>query len=224
MKRWIMIVFASLMLLFAGKQTEAQVPGAGLVTGLIKRVIVAMDLKVKQMQNKVIGLQNKQKELENKLSLGKLNEITGWLDEEKELYRSYYDELARVKSILSDYKMVRRTISLQVQLIGEYKRAWALFSQDRHFQPAELHYMGNIYNGILRESVKNLDELVLAITNAQTSMNDGERLRLISHVAGALQTNLDHLRQFNGQNAALSYNRSRNSAERQQVQRLYGLR
>lgn len=216
----------SIVLLFLTfhRTASAQVPGVSLVTGVVKKVIVALDLKVQQMQNKVIALQNAQQQLENDLSLGKLNEISGWLGQEKELYRSYYDELSRVKSVISDYQVVRRTINQQVQLVTEYKSAWSLFSNDRHFSPSELQYMSNIYNGILGESIKNLDELMLAVSDAQTSMDDGERLRLISHAAGALQSNLDHLRQFNGLNAGLSYNRSRDAADRQQVKQLYGLR
>jgi hypothetical protein len=209
--------------LFSNK-AEAQVPGVSLVTGLIKKVIVAMDLKVQQMQNKVIGLQNAQKKLENDLSFGKLNEITDWLGQEKELYSSYYEELAKVKSVIADYEMVRRTIKQQIQLVGEYKRAWSLFSNDRHFSARELDYMRRVYSGIIKESLRNLDELTLVVANAKTQMDDGERLDLISRSSNALQTNLDHLRQFNGENAALSYQRSKNDMEREQIQNIYGLK
>jgi hypothetical protein len=211
------------ILLAAGRRSEAQVPGVGLATGAIKKVIVALDLKVQQMQNKVIALQNAQKQLENELSLDKLNDISGWLGREKELYQSYYQELAKVKDLISDYGLVRRTIRRQVQLAGEYKRAWTLFSHDRHFNGDELRYMETIYSGILGESLKNLDELLIAVTGTQTSMDDGERLWLIVRASGALQRNLDHLRRFNSQNAALSYSRSADEEERKQVKQLYGI-
>jgi len=224
MKRTVFTLGFIVSLLLCAQNSDAQIPGVGLVTGVIKKVIVALDLKVQQMQNKTLALQNAQKELENRLSLGKLGEINGWLGQEKELYQSYYRELAKVKAAVSDYRTVRKTISQQLQLVGEYKMAWSLFRNDQHFSPAELQYMSNIYGGILQESLKNLDELLLAITDAQTQMDDGERLQLISHASGGLQTNLDHLRQFNGQNAGLSYSRSRDAADREQVRKLYGLK
>jgi hypothetical protein len=223
MKKTALLLGVILALLQVPGASQAQIPGVSLFTGAIKKVIVALDLKVQRMQNEVIALQNAQKQLENNLSSGKLNEITGWLGQEKELYQSYYQELTRVKAVVSDFELVRKTISQQVQLVGEYKRAWALFSNDRHFKAAELRYMAGIYNGILQESVRNLDELMLVITNAQMRMNDGERLRMISKVAGAIQENLNSLRQFNGQNAALSYHRSRSDAERLQTGKLYGV-
>jgi hypothetical protein len=223
MRKMMIICNVVLALSCACGAANAQIPGVGLVTGLLKKVIVAMDLKVQQMQNKVIALQNTQKQLENQLSLGKLRDISDWLGQEKELYRSYYEELSRVKALLSDYAVVRRTIRQQIQLVGEYKRAWSLFSNDRHFNAAELQYMANIYNGILGESIRDLDELMLAVTAARTRMNDGERLKLISQASGALQTNLDHLRQFNGQNAALSYSRANGDRDKAQVRELYGI-
>jgi hypothetical protein len=223
MRKLLMICTIALALSGACESVSAQIPGAGLVTGLLKKVIVAMDLKVQQMQNKVIALQNTQKQLENQLSLGKLRDISDWLGQEKELYRSYYEELSRVKALLSDYAVVRRTIRQQIQLVGEYKRAWSLFANDRHFNAAELQYMSNIYNGILGESIRNLDELMLAVTAARTRMNDGERLKLISHASGALQSNLDHLRQFNGQNAALSYSRASGDRDKAQIRKLYSI-
>lgn len=223
MKKLFMICSVVFAMSGACEFASAQVPGAGVVTGLLKKVIVAMDLKVQQMQNKVIAMQNAQKQLENELSLGKLRDISDWLGQEKELYSSYYEELSRVKALVSDYAVVRRTISQQIQLVGEYKRAWSLFSNDRHFNAAELQYMSNIYDGILGDSIKNLDELMLAVTGARTRMDDGERLKLISHASAALQTNLDHLRQFNGQNAALSYSRVKGDQEKAQVRKLYSI-
>ena len=119
MKRAIFTLGFMLSLLLCAQNGHAQIPGVGLVTGVIKKVIVALDLKVQQMQNKTLALQNAQKELENSLSLGKLGEINGWLGQEKELYQSYYRELAKVKAAVSDYQTVRRTISQQLQLVGE---------------------------------------------------------------------------------------------------------
>lgn len=202
---------------------QAQVPIIGLFTAAIKKAITAIDISVQKMQNKTLALQNAQRQLENSLSLGKLNDISGWLNKERDLYRGYYLELAQVKPILSDYSEVRQIISRQKQLLDEYRNARALFQRDKHFSADELSYMDNVYRGILHKSIRNLDDVLLTLSSFSTQMDDAERLQRIHLASAGMQTNLDHLRQFNRQNAALSLTRSRDEQEKLAVKRLYGL-
>jgi hypothetical protein len=202
---------------------KAQVPIVSLITSAIKKVITALDLKVQQLQNQTIALQNAEANLENNLHLNSLNDISGWLNKEKNLYQDYYQDLAKVKVIISDYDEVHKLVSQQVQLISEYKSAYALFQRDAHFSSGELNQMSNIYNGLLQESVRNLDEVLLAINSFQTQMTDGERLATIHHAGAGLQKNLNDLRQFNNTNVRLSLDRSKDEQDRLQVQQLYGI-
>lgn len=204
-------------------RAQAQIPGVSLVTGIIKKVIVAIDLKVQQLQNQTIALQNAEQNLENELHLSSLNNISGWLGKEKDLYDQYYQELATVRTVIAGYDEVREVISRQKELVSEYQQASSLFSRDKHFSAQEIRYMGTIYDGILQESLANLDELTTAVTSVATKMSDGERLERIAKAARSMQTNLDHLRQFNRQNVALSLMRSRDEQDRQQVSNLYGV-
>jgi len=220
----ILIVLAAVLLLsISHERTQAQIPGVSLVTGVIKKVIVAIDLKVQRLQNQTIALQNAEQRLENSLHLSSLKNISGWLGKEKELYSSYYQELNQVRGLIAKYDEVKSIISKQKQLVMEYQQASSLFSRDAHFSSGELQYMGNIYNGILQESLKNLDQLVLAVSSLSTQMDDAERLVRIGEAAKAMQTNLDHLRQFNRQNASLSLMRAKDAQDRQHVKQLYGI-
>jgi hypothetical protein len=200
--------FACLFFLLTGTAAKAQIPGVSIVTGVIKKVIVAIDLKVQQLQNQTIALQNAEQQLENSLHLSSLNNISGWLGKEKDLYASYYQELNKVRGLIADYDEVKSVISKQKQLVKEYQQASSLFNHDAHFSPTELKYMGNIYNGILQESLQ---------------MDDAERLQRIGQAARSMQTNIDHLRQFNRQNAGLSLMRARDAQDRQNVKQLYGI-
>jgi len=211
------------LLLFIAANSQAQIPGVSLVTGLIKKVIIAIDLKVQQLQNQTIALQNAEQAVENDLSLNKLNDIGGWLQKEKALYQNYYDELAKVKAVIADYETVRRVITQQAQLVSEYQTAKAQFSRDSHFSPAEIKAMGQVYENILAESIRNLDELTTAVTALATQMSDGDRLEVIRRAAAGVQHNLDDLRHFNRSNQQLSLARSRDAADQNVVRKLYGL-
>ncbi|OOQ60015.1 conjugal transfer protein TraI [Mucilaginibacter pedocola] len=223
MKKKILIPLCLLALLLATPRANAQVPVAGAFTGLIKKVIVAIDLGVQRIQNKTIALQNAEQQIENSLHLNSLRDINGWLDKERNLYAGYYNELAQVKKLLADYQMVKEVITRQKQLLSEYQRASALFSKDAHFSAGELRYMAGIYDGILQESLRNLEAVNTAVTALTTQMDDADRWLRIDEAAKAIQLNLDHLRQFNRQNVLLSLSRSRDALDRSGVQQLYGL-
>lgn len=189
----------------------------------LKKVIKAIDIKVQQLQNKTIALQNAQKQIENTLSKTKLKEISDWAKKQKELYKNYYEELLKVKNTIALFQKVRHIIQRQEQLVEEYKDAFALFKRDSHFSPQEIRYMSGVYSGILEESLRNIHELTLVINSFSTQMSDGKRLELIDRVAGKIENNLNALRHFNGQNIGISLQRSINEADVQHVKKLYGI-
>jgi uncharacterized membrane-anchored protein YhcB (DUF1043 family) len=185
--------------------------------------IKAADIAVQRLQNKTIWLQNAQKTLENTLSKLKLDEISDWLDKNREQYAKYFDELRKVKEMISGYQKVKEIMAKQVQIVEEYKRAFALFKQDKHFSSAEIEYMVKVYTGIVDESLKNLDQLFLVINAYSTEMTDGRRLEIISAVARHIDENLNDLRDFNSQNVRLSLQRAKDEQEVKRVKALYGI-
>ncbi|RFZ92838.1 conjugal transfer protein TraI [Mucilaginibacter conchicola] len=223
MKKIILSALMYMAIFFRPVNAKAQIPAVSAFTGLIKKVIVAIDLGVQRLQNKTIALQNAQQQIEKTLHLNSLNDISGWLDKERNLYANYYQELAKVKKLLADYQMVKDVVNRQKQLLAEYRQASALFNRDAHFSAAELRYMGTIYEGILQESLRNLEAVTTAVTSRSTQMDDADRWLRIDQAAKAIQLNLDHLRQFNRQNVLLSLSRARDDSDRSAVQRLYGL-
>lgn len=202
---------------------RAQIPVVSLISSAIKKVITAIDLKVQQLQNQTIALQNTEASVENSLHLNSLNDISGWLNKERTLYQNYYQELAKVKILISDYDEVKKIISQQKELLSEYNNASSLFHRDQHFSGSELNAMENIYGGILQESIRNLEEVTTAVTAFSTQMDDAERMLRIHHASAGMQTNLDHLRQYNNQNAIISYERTRDEQDRQIIKKLYGV-
>lgn len=217
------VTLAVLLFSFIDNRLNAQIPGVSLVTGIIKKVIVAIDLKVQELQNRTIALQNVEQGIINQLSFGQLGEISGWLDKERTLYQGYYKELASVKKVIGDYDEVRAAIRAQGELVSEYHSASQLFHGDRHFSAAELSYMESIYSGILEESLRNLDQLELAIQAFATQMDDAERLAAIQKAASGIQTNLNHLRQFDSEAASLSLRRARDEKDRASLKALYSI-
>jgi len=206
------------------QKSAAQIPIVEIIKAGVKKVIKAIDLKIQRLQNKTIWLQNAQKTLENKMQELKLGEISDWVGKQRKLYANYYEELWKVKSAITYYRKVKDIIHKQVQLVGEYKRASALFKQDRHFSADDIEYMENVYSGILDESIKNLDQLYLVINSFVTQMSDAKRLELINVAGNNIEQNLTDMRQFNNQNIRLSLQRAKDQSEINAVKALYGIK
>ncbi|WP_261381134.1 conjugal transfer protein TraI [Mucilaginibacter pallidiroseus] len=216
------ITIAALMMLSAPK-VHAQFVVGEVIKLTVKKVIKAIDLKVQRMQNKTIWLQNAQKVLENKLSKIKLTEISGWTEDQKQLYSGYYTELWKIKSTIAYYQRIKEVTLKQAALVGQYKRAWGLFQKDNHFRPDEISYMQKVYSGILDASVQNLDQILLVINGFKTQMTDAERLELINHASDQLDINYNDLQQFNNQNLRICLQRSRDFADTKSIKALYGI-
>jgi hypothetical protein len=196
---------------------------AAIIKAAVDKVIKAVDLEVQRWQTETIELQNAQKVLENAMTQLKLDEITDWVQQQKELYQEYYTELWQVKQIIAAYDKAKSIVQLQERIITEYQSAYALFKQDKNFSPSEISYMYNVYSGILNESLKNVDQLLLVINAFVTQMTDGQRMNIINNASANMQKNYNDLKQFNNQNIQLSLQRGAENNDIETVKQLYGL-
>lgn len=226
MKNFMILMPTSLIVLMVSLPIEnanAQVAVIEVIKAGVKKVIKAVDLKIQRMQNETIWLQNAQKVMENQLSKIKLTEISDWTEKQKELYSKYYLELWKVKGIITFYKRIKEVTTKQVFLVDEYKRAWNVAKQDQNFSQQELIYMYDVYSGILKESAKNLDEILLIIHSHKMLMSDAKRLEIINIAADRIDENYSDLKEFTNQNILMSVQRSKSRQQIQDVQNLYNL-
>jgi hypothetical protein len=201
----------------------AVIPILEIVKAVAKKVIKAIDLQIQKLQNKTIWLQNAQKKIENILSKLKLDEISDWTQKQKDLYKDYYEELAKVKSIITYYQRIKDISQKLVRLVDEYERAWSLFQKDAHFNASELDYMHSVYSGILNESLKNIDQIFLVLDSFTTQMSDAKRIEIINAAADQIDTNYDDLTLFNRQNILLSLQRAKTEHDVNSVKKFYGI-
>lgn len=221
MKRMIMCGVMAICLLLPTQRAEAQI--VEIIKEAIKAVIVQVDLQIQRLQNKTIWLQNAQKKLENAISKLRLEEIRDWTEKQRKLYADYFEELRKVKLIITYFQRVKDIVTQQVQLINEYKQAWNLFRQDKNFTTEELNYMLSVYTGMMEESSKHIDQLLLVINSFETQMTDAARLEIIGKVAKNMEQTLLDLKSFNEENKLLSINRASSKLEIDYLRKIYGL-
>lgn len=221
--RVFMLAIALTMITPAPPAEGAVIAIAKIIKEAIKKVLKAVDLMIQRLQNKTIWLQNAQKVLENKLNELKLTEIAEWTEKHRKLYKEYYEELWKVRNAIATIQRIKHIMQRQIQLADEYSRSWTLVQRDRNFSKSELEYMYQIYSGILSESARNLDQIILIINSFKTQMSDAKRLYLIEQYGNAIEQNFFDLKQFNTQNIQLSISRAKDEHDVESVRQLYGL-
>ena len=219
------LIFTLLLMLASTpvKQAQAAIPWAQIIKEAVRRVVRAMDLLVQRRQNRQIRLQNAQKALENAMTKLKLEQIEDWVKKQRELYEQYYQELKKVKALVSYYFRIKASLDKQARIAEQCQRAWALFENDRHFTRAELFQMQKVYQGILQQTARSVALLELVVKSFSTQMSDVKRLEIIDRAAKSADQIYDELNTFNQENKLLSLSRAGSEFDAKVTKELYGI-
>jgi hypothetical protein len=190
---------------------------------IVAKVVQAIDLKVQRLQTATIGLQEAQQEAENVMSALRLDEIRGWVQEQKDLYANYFQELWQVKTVLADYHKVKEIVQRQKDILAAYQRAMALFRQDKHFTAAEIAQMEVVYGNLLDESGRELDRLEEVINPFGMQMGDQKRMEIIDGAASRQNRDYQDLEDFTIEEELLSVGRAGDEQEYEFLKKIYGL-
>lgn len=139
------------------------------------------------------------------------------------LHKAFLDGLMAVSPAVRNYRKVAEIVDYQVTLVSEYRRAYNRFMADDNFNAGEINYLAGVYDHLLKESLRNLDELLLVITAGQARMSDDERLEAIDRIHADMQDKLLFLRSFNNNTSVLALQRARERNDAQSTKKVYGI-
>jgi hypothetical protein len=219
-KAMLLSILCAALVSLAPVRAEAQI---GIIGEVLKRVIMAIDLRVQRLQTQTIVLQEAQKQVENLMQATQLGAITDWVQRQKDLYEGYYRELWEVKNALLYYSKVKDMIERETQLVKKVQRVSAAARGDPHFSPAELDHIARVLDGTLQESIRDIGQLSVVIRGFVTQMDDGERLRIINELAARIDAKGQALEQFSQENILLSLQRAKDQGEMNMIRSLYGI-
>ena len=103
----------------------------------------------------------------------------------------------------------------------EQGAAFSRFQNSGNFNEEELSYLGRVYDNLINQSLRNLDELMVVITAGQVRMSDNERIEAIDRIYTDLQEKLLFLRDFNNNTTVLSVQRSKEHHDVERMQELH---
>ena len=139
------------------------------------------------------------------------------------LHQVFLDGLYAVNPAVRNYKRIPYIIQYQKFLVKEYKRAFNRFRHDPNLTVREVKYLANVYSYLFKQSLRNLDELLMIVTAAKLRISDEERLRAIDRIYYDLENKVVFLKLFNSTTQWLAMQRARDNHDVITLQKLYGV-
>jgi hypothetical protein len=137
------------------------------------------------------------------------------------LHQLFLDGLYAVNPAVRNYKRIPMIINYQVVLMKEYKRAYNRFTNDPNLTASELRYLESVYTYVVKQSLRNIEELTMIITASKLRMSDDERMRAIDRIYFDMESKLSFLRYFNNSTQLLALQRAKEKGDVTTGQTLY---
>jgi hypothetical protein len=95
------------------------------------------------------------------------------------LHRDFFNRLKNVNPAIHRYAKVADIIAYQVKIIKQTKLVLPQIRETKQFTEAELNYCKQVFDTLLDECIKTVEELILVTTSGELEMKDDERMKRI---------------------------------------------
>ncbi|MFD2599060.1 TerB family tellurite resistance protein [Sphingobacterium corticis] len=139
------------------------------------------------------------------------------------LHKHFLDGLWQVSPSVQNYRKVGEIIDYQLKLARLSRQASIRYATSGLLNGAERNYLLKIYDRVLRESLRQFDELTMVLTAGSMRMSDEQRLAAIDAIYLKMRERVHFVREFDGSTAILIANRKKELSEVDRVKKLYDL-
>ncbi|MBS1525309.1 MAG: TerB family tellurite resistance protein [Bacteroidetes bacterium] len=152
------------------------------------------------------------------------NSVKGVAQGNFSLHEAFLDGLMMVSPTVRKYPRITEIINDQAELMTEYKSSFSQFRRDKHFSVEEISYMTDVYNNLVSQSLQNLSELTMILSDNQMRMSDNDRLQAIDRLYASGHDQLTFLRQFDNNTQSIAIQRAEQAGDYNTLQQVYGIK
>ena len=128
-------------------------------------------------------------------------------------HSNYFTSLATVNPQIKRYKKVADIIATQLSIAKQSGNTIKSFRNNHHFTPSEIHYLQGVFDKLLSDCCKDLDELWNLIVDGNLQMKDDERIEAIDKIYFDMLDKQQFERAFSNNAEGLSIQRSNEENE-----------
>lgn len=153
-----------------------------------------------------------------------LNTISDIKNGEFDLHTNYFNSLKTVSPQIKNYWRVAEIIALQLRIVEVYRDAFGHIRQSGAFSGEEIRYLNAVFERLLDDCIKTVDELIAVTTSNELEMRDDERLKQIDKLHADMQGKYTFIQAFSGEANMLAVARSRERNEVETSRALHGIK
>lgn len=139
-------------------------------------------------------------------------------------HNNYFNSLITVNPKIKKYKKVAEIIAMQIGIVKQSNIAIKRINNTQQFSTSEKKYIKGVYNSLLTESIKDLDELSVLVSNGKLQMKDDERINAIDKIYYDMQDKQTFAMAFINKAAVLNTQRSDDEIDNIISQKLNGVK
>lgn len=153
-----------------------------------------------------------------------LHTISGFTKGEWDLHTGYLNSLKNVNPEVKRYSRVADIIALQVKIVQNYHQASQQLKSSDAFSAGELSYIDKVFNTVLDDCSKTLDELIALTTDSKLEMKDNERIERIDKLYADMQDKQTFSQGFSNDAKSLAASRLKEKNDIQTSRALQGIK
>ncbi|SDF44943.1 hypothetical protein SAMN05216464_11852 [Mucilaginibacter pineti] len=139
------------------------------------------------------------------------------------LHSAYFNSLEQVNPVVSNDPNGKAILDLQQQLISRFTAEISWQQQQKLLQTNELAYLQSVYDNLLKEDKKDVDELTLVLTPGKMQLTDQQRLDRLDRLYASVKDKYAFAGDFTGKCRKLALGRQQAIQEKEQLKKLYGV-
>jgi len=140
------------------------------------------------------------------------------------LHRDFFGSLEIVNPKIKTYTRVADIIAYQVRIVKNISTTIKNLKESGQFNTDELDYSKGVFENLLDECVKNVDELYLVITSGDLQMSDDERIKRIDQLYTDIQDKYSLCQSFGEECSVLAIKRLSEQIEILMSKKLNGIK
>jgi hypothetical protein len=140
------------------------------------------------------------------------------------LHNDFFTSLKKVNPKIKGLAKVADIIAFQLQIVREARSALQHIRASDQFTSTEVTYLQNVFNHLLDECSKDINDLLMVITSGETEMTDDERIKRIDKIYADMQDKLSFSRSFGSGAAILAMQRSQEETDVRVSKKLNGVK
>lgn len=140
------------------------------------------------------------------------------------LHQLFFGSLKSINPKIAGWAKIADIITLQLQLLKNYKAHCKNLQDSRQFSASEMNYMLAVFSKLTEQAAAELQELITIITADKYQMSDDERMHHIEKLHREVQSDYDFEQHFSNEALILALQRKQENNEAENSTLLYGIK